>query len=101
MTNWWTARPTLHEHGFSEQIAKQRAVRRDELYVGRTALHPFQQRAEVFGTASPRNHAALIAAGATPFPYWDKGWIGAMRDGGGVDAVFDALGFESFDESYS
>jgi NADPH:quinone reductase-like Zn-dependent oxidoreductase len=59
------------------------------------------QGAEVFGTASPKNHPALIELGATPFAYSDKGWIGAMRRAGGVDAVFDALGFESFDESYS
>jgi NADPH:quinone reductase-like Zn-dependent oxidoreductase len=57
--------------------------------------------AQVFGTASPKNHAALIERGATPFDYSDKKWIGAMRDSGGVDAAFDALGFESFDESYS
>jgi synaptic vesicle membrane protein VAT-1 len=59
------------------------------------------QGAEVFGTASPRNHPALIELGAAPYPYSDKGWIGAMQSAGGVDAVFDALGFESFDESYS
>ena len=57
--------------------------------------------AEVFGTASPRNHPALIEQGATPFAYTDKDWIGAMQRAGGVDAVFDALGFESYDESYS
>jgi synaptic vesicle membrane protein VAT-1 len=59
------------------------------------------QGAEVFGTASPRNHPALIEVGATPFSYTDKDWMSAMQDAGGVDAVFDALGFESFDESYS
>jgi NADPH:quinone reductase-like Zn-dependent oxidoreductase len=59
------------------------------------------QGAEVFGTASPKNHPALIELGATPFAYSDKGWIATMRSAGGVDAVFDALGFESFDESYS
>jgi NADPH:quinone reductase-like Zn-dependent oxidoreductase len=59
------------------------------------------QGAEVFGTASPRNHSALAKLGATPFSYSDKGWIDAMQKAGGVDAVFDALGFESFDESYS
>ncbi len=59
------------------------------------------QGAEVFGTASPKNHPALIDAGATPFAYSDKAWIDAMRRAGGVDAVFDALGFESYDESYS
>jgi NADPH:quinone reductase-like Zn-dependent oxidoreductase len=28
-------------------------------------------------------------------------WIGAVRGLGGVDAVFDPLGYESFDQSYS
>ncbi len=59
------------------------------------------QGAEVFGTASPRNHPALVERGATPFAYTNKDWIGAMQRAGGVDAVFDALGFESYDESYS
>jgi len=59
------------------------------------------QGAEVFGTASPKNHAALVELGTTPFAYSDKRWIGQMQNAGGVDAVFDALGFESFDESYS
>ena len=31
------------------------------------------QGAEVFGTASPRNHPALIELGAAPYPYSDKG----------------------------
>lgn len=39
--------------------------------------------------------------GAVPFDYSNKNWIGAMKGLGGVDAVFDPLGFESFDESYS
>ena len=59
------------------------------------------QGAEVYGTASLRNHAALRELGATPSVYTDKGWIHAMKALGGVDAVFDPLGFESFDESYS
>jgi synaptic vesicle membrane protein VAT-1 len=59
------------------------------------------QGAEVFGTASPRNHPRLIELGGTPFAYSDKKWISAMQRAGGVDAVFDALGFESWDESYS
>ena len=59
------------------------------------------QGARVFGTASPKNHAGLIDLGATPFAYSDKSWINAMQSGGGVDVVFDALGFESYDESYS
>jgi NADPH:quinone reductase-like Zn-dependent oxidoreductase len=59
------------------------------------------QGAEVFGTASPRKHEALRRLGAVPFDYANKNWIGAMQEAGGVDAAFDPLGFESFDESYS
>jgi NADPH:quinone reductase-like Zn-dependent oxidoreductase len=57
--------------------------------------------AEVFGTASPRKHDALRQLGAIPFDYSSKNWIAAMKERGGVDAVFDPLGFKSFDESYS
>jgi synaptic vesicle membrane protein VAT-1 len=59
------------------------------------------QGIEVFGTASPRKHDALRRLGAFPFDYATKSWIGAMQEHGGVDAVFDPLGFKSFDESYS
>jgi NADPH:quinone reductase-like Zn-dependent oxidoreductase len=59
------------------------------------------QGATVYGTAAERNHAALKEAGAHPFLYTNKDWIAAMKNLGGVHAVFDALGFESFDESYS
>lgn len=59
------------------------------------------QGAEVFGTASPRKHDALRELGAVPFDYASKAWIGAMQARGGVHAVFDPLGFKSFDESYS
>lgn len=57
--------------------------------------------AEVYGTASAKKHEELRALGAIPFDYRNKDWIGAMQRMGGMDAVFDALGFESFDESYS
>jgi synaptic vesicle membrane protein VAT-1 len=57
--------------------------------------------AQVYGTASAAKHHALRELGATPFDYADKGWIGAMQQLGGVDAVFDPLGYRSFDESYS
>lgn len=60
-----------------------------------------RQGAEVYGTASLRNHDALTQFGATPFVYTDKGWIKAMKALGDLDAVFDPLGFESFEESYS
>ena len=57
--------------------------------------------AEVYGTASAKKHEELRALGAVPLDYASKDWIGTMQGLGGVDAVFDALGFESFDESYS
>lgn len=61
------------------------------------------QGAEVYGTASSRNHSAIASGlpGTTVFDYANKDWIQAMKDIGGVDAVFDALGFESWDESFS
>jgi len=57
--------------------------------------------AQIFGTASPSKHEELRKSGAVPFDYSNKQWITAMRELGGVDAVFDPLGFKSFDESYS
>jgi NADPH:quinone reductase-like Zn-dependent oxidoreductase len=57
--------------------------------------------AEVFGTASRAKLPALRELGAVPFDYADKKWIAEMRGLGGVDAVFDPLGYESFDQSYS
>ena len=59
------------------------------------------QGAEVYGTASARNHDAIIAEGGHPFVYNNKDWMKAMKDMGGAHAVFDPLGFESWDESYS
>jgi NADPH:quinone reductase-like Zn-dependent oxidoreductase len=57
--------------------------------------------ASVFGTASAKKHDELRQLGAIPFEYANKNWITAIQELGGVDAVFDPLGFESFDESYS
>jgi len=57
--------------------------------------------AEVFGTASAKKHDELRQLGAAPFDYANKNWITTVKKFGGVDAVFDPLGFESFDESYS
>jgi NADPH:quinone reductase-like Zn-dependent oxidoreductase len=57
--------------------------------------------ASVFGTASGKKHDELRQLGAIPFEYSNKNWIAAIQELGGVDAVFDPLGFESFDESYS
>lgn len=59
------------------------------------------QGAVVYGTASERNHAALQKLGATPFVYTNKDWMTAMRELGGAHVVFDPLGYESWDESYS
>lgn len=59
------------------------------------------QRAQVYGTASEAKHEELRKLGAFPFTYSNKHWIKAMQETGGVDAVFDPLGFQSFDESYS
>jgi NADPH:quinone reductase-like Zn-dependent oxidoreductase len=58
-------------------------------------------RASVFGTSSAKKHDELRQLGATPFDYANKSWISAIKELGGVDTVFDPLGFESFDESYS
>ncbi|KAF7560221.1 hypothetical protein G7046_g3933 [Stylonectria norvegica] len=57
--------------------------------------------ATVYGTASEKNHETIRAAGAIPFVYTNKDWIQSMKDIGGVHAVFDALGYESLDESWS
>ncbi|KAI8949004.1 zinc-binding dehydrogenase [Xylaria longipes] len=59
------------------------------------------QGAAVYGTASERNHQVLRDQGATPFVYTNKDWIKAMQELGGVHAVFDALGADSWEESYS
>lgn len=59
------------------------------------------QGAEVFGTAGPGKHEELRQLGAVPFDYSNKNWIGEMKALGGADAVFDPLGYKSFDESYS
>ena len=57
--------------------------------------------AQIFGTASLKKHDELRQLGAIPLDYSNKKWIASMQDLGGVDVVFDPLGFESFDESYS
>ncbi|KAJ4366069.1 hypothetical protein N0V95_000296 [Ascochyta clinopodiicola] len=58
------------------------------------------QGAEVYGTASEYNHAAVRSAGAHPFVYTNKDWIVAMKNIGGAQVVFDPLAFESYDESW-
>jgi len=59
------------------------------------------QGAQVLGTASLKRHAELRELGAVPFDYSSENWIAVIQEFGGVDAVFDPLGLESFDESYS
>lgn len=59
------------------------------------------QGADVYGTASTSSHDFLRAAGAKPFVYTDKNWMQEMKALGGAHVVYDALGFESWDESYS
>jgi synaptic vesicle membrane protein VAT-1 len=59
------------------------------------------QGAEVFGTASSAKHEELRQLGTVPFDYSNKNWIATVQKFGGVDAAFDPLGFESFDESWS
>ena len=56
---------------------------------------------QVFGTAAAGKHEELRKLGAVPFDYSNKDWIRSMESLGGVEAVFDPLGYESFDESYS
>lgn len=65
------------------------------------ALCKLRGATKIYGTASARNHKALEELGARPFVYTDKKWIDEMRSLGGATAVFDPLGFESWDESYS
>lgn len=60
------------------------------------------QGADVYGTASLSKHEKLKEFGVTqPFVYTDKNWIQSMKDLGGAHVVYDALGFESYDESES
>ena len=99
--DWMTA------YGMLEHSAKVRRGQRIFVHglsgaVGTALLHLAQLRgAEVFGTASASKHAALSASGAVVFDYRQKQWIREMQRLGGVDAVFDPLGYQSFDESYS
>lgn len=53
------------------------------------------------GTGSPGKHADLKKMGVEPFDYRQPSFVEAVRNEGGVDAVFDPLGYESFDLSYS
>ncbi|KAI0909496.1 zinc-binding dehydrogenase [Ustulina deusta] len=57
--------------------------------------------AVVYGTASERNHQVLREQGAMPFVYTNKNWMKEMQDLGGAHVVFDPLGSDSWEESYS
>ncbi|KAI0105240.1 zinc-binding dehydrogenase [Nemania sp. FL0031] len=57
--------------------------------------------ADVYGTASERNHKVLRDQEATPFVYTNKDWIKTIQGLGGAHAVFDALGADSWEESYN
>jgi NADPH:quinone reductase-like Zn-dependent oxidoreductase len=99
--DWVTAYQMLH-HAAKVKSGQKIFVHGLSGAVGGALLSLGQiQGAQVFGTASPGKHEELRKHGAVPFDYSTKNWISAMRELGGVDAVFDPLGFESLDESYS
>ena len=54
--------------------------------------------ARVLGTARPRNHEYLLSLGAVEAIDYHEDWVAAARDAapGGVDAVFDCVGGETF-----
>lgn len=98
--DWATAYAMVH------QIAKVTKSQRVFIHgvsgsVGYASMKLAQlQGAQVFGTASERNHDKIREQGGTPFVYTDKNWMKAMKDLGGAHVVFDSIGFESFDDSY-
>jgi NADPH:quinone reductase-like Zn-dependent oxidoreductase len=99
--DWVTAYQMLH-HAAEIKSGQKIFIHGLSGAVGRALLSLGQiQGAQVFGTASSPKHEELRKLGAVPFDYSNKNWITAMQELGGVDAVFDPLGFESFDESYS
>ena len=59
------------------------------------------QGAQLLGTTSLKKQDEMRQLGAVPFDYSSENWIAVIQEFGGVDAVFDPLGLESFDESYS
>jgi NADPH:quinone reductase-like Zn-dependent oxidoreductase len=99
--DWVTAYAMLH-HVAHVRAGQKIFVHALSGAVGGALLRLTQlQGAQVFGTASSKRHDELHQLGAVPFDYSNKNWIPAIQELGGVDAVFDPLGFESFDESYS
>ena len=99
--DWVTAYQMLH------RAARVKAGQRIFVHalsgaVGGALLRLAQlEGAQVYGTASKKKHDELRKLGAIPFDYSNKGWIASVQELGGVDAVFDPLGYESFNESYS
>jgi NADPH:quinone reductase-like Zn-dependent oxidoreductase len=99
--DWMTAYQMLH-HAAKVRAGQKIFVHGLSGAVGGALLSLGQmQGAQVYGTASSSRHEELRKRGAVPFDYSTKSWISAMRELGGVDAAFDPLGYESFDESYS
>jgi NADPH:quinone reductase-like Zn-dependent oxidoreductase len=99
--DWVTAYQMLH-HSSHVKAGDRVFVHSLSGAVGGAVLRLAQlQGVQVFGTASSKKHDELRHIGAVPFDYANKDWIAAIQRLGGVDAVFDPLGYESFDESYS
>jgi NADPH:quinone reductase-like Zn-dependent oxidoreductase len=99
--DWMTAYEML-EHSAKVMRGQRIFIHGLSGAVGTALLHLAQLRgAEVFGTASASKHEELSVTGAVVFDYKQKEWIREMQRLGGVDSVFDPLGYQSFDESYS
>jgi len=56
---------------------------------------------ELYGTASPAKHALLAPLQVSCFDSSNNRFVDEVKALGGVDVVFDALGYESFDRSYA
>lgn len=98
----WTTAYGMLEHSAKVTRGQRVFVHGLSGAVGTALLQLAQLRgAEVFGTASASKLAELSASGAVVFDYKQKEWIRQMQRRGGVDSVFDPLGYQSFDESYS
>jgi NADPH:quinone reductase-like Zn-dependent oxidoreductase len=99
--DWVTAYEMLH-HAAHVKAGDKIFVHALSGAVGGALLRLGQlEGAQVFGTASSKKHDELRQLGAITFDYTNQKWIAAVQKVGGVDAVFDPLGFESFDQSYS
>ena len=93
--DWVTAYQMLH-HAAKVQSGQKIFVHGLSGAVGGALLSLGRiQGAQVFGTASSSRHEELRKLGAVPFDYSTKSWIAAMKELGGVDAVFDPLGYKS------